>query len=735
MIPLRLVMENFAAHQRSVLDFTKFDSALLMGAKNGNPDVSNATGKTTVFRAIFWVLFGKSDFSIKEKVVRRGKSACSVEFTFEVGGTVYKIVRKLNKKSNTIDVTFARKEGREWVMEGLTCNTPTATNRKIEEVIGMNYDTGVSSIYFRQNDTFGFAGSRASNRKDILREILALGMWDLLQQDAKDCEKKLEDQREALHERLVQLGNVENEKETAQKRLASAETEITRVRDEVLLLEEDLAEINDALLEAKLAILGSKTAGAAESQTRLTEIDAETQLIEAQKTICRDQVKLNNRHLQDADENIGLLEKRLFNYSRWMLAVAERASDKAKATYSKLVICTPHPEEPQIPKYSRSSLAKKMLEQGEARREADSLGLQLKQLMSLEPGKECPTCLVEIENPAEVLARREARKIELMKAIDDIRLRLEGLDVAIAEESEAVRKADEAYVEMERAELMIAKFMANISEYHKSNEESQKKLNDLAQREYDLEKERLDISAAMESPTEPQQKADGLERLAEQARRQIREKQDILMECGVAQGNARGYLDELERRESECAALTEEGQKLARLSETYRKLAKAFGKDGIQAIIMENVTQDLQDYANSILKQVCDEQMSVSFVTQRQTGAGGWKEDFDIQIATRNSTEDFDDLSGGEQVRVAISLRLALSQLLMNRIGRNIQFLLLDEVDRDLDRQGIEALADVIRRLSKRFKILVITHNELMKEKFEHILVVQKGPDGSVLKQ
>jgi DNA repair exonuclease SbcCD ATPase subunit len=56
MIPIKLVMENFASHQHSVLDFTKFNSALIIGAKNDNPDVSNATGKTTIFRAIFWAL-------------------------------------------------------------------------------------------------------------------------------------------------------------------------------------------------------------------------------------------------------------------------------------------------------------------------------------------------------------------------------------------------------------------------------------------------------------------------------------------------------------------------------------------------------------------------------------------------------------------------------------------------------------------------------------------------------
>jgi len=736
MIPLKLVIENFASHQRSVLDFTKFDSALITGAKNGNLDVSNATGKTTIFRAIFWILFGKSDFSTKEKVVRRGKSSCMGEFVFVIGDNIYRVIRKLNKKSNTIDVSFARKDGKEWVTKGLTCNTPTMTNRKIEDIIGMNYETGINSLYFKQNDTFGFAGSKASNRKDILKEILNIGIWDVFQQDAKDCEKKLDEQREVLQNRLTHLANTEEEKGKSIKNLALAEQKMEIIKEEIGLLGGQLKLLNTDLMEVRILSANAGKTDIQTLQTKLVEIDDTTKQIVAKRSLFHNEVKSNNRHLQDADENINQLEKRLFGYSESALMVIERASDKAKKIFSDLAGCRlPAPKLPES-LYSHTSLEGKIQKRSVIQRKIDELNMQLKQLISLEPGNECPTCLSDIQNLNEVIAKRESRKLELIKYIEVERCNMHNLDIEINEEATAVKLADEAYVEMERTELIIAKFMANISEYHKRNSEIQKELADLTKTNSDCENKKIEISKMLESSGSSfQQMVSDIENNKEQLENQIREKNEILMKCGIIQGNMRGYLDELDRRESEKTALLEEDQKLTHLAETYRKLTKAFGKDGIQAIIMENVTEDLRDYANSVLKQVCDEQMSVNFVTQKQTGTGGWKEDFDIQIITKDSVENFDDISGGEQVRVAIALRLALSQLLMNRIGRNIQFLLLDEVDRDLDRQGVEALADVIHKLSKRFKILVITHNELMKEKFEHILVVQKGPDGSILKQ
>jgi len=736
MIPLRLVMDNFASHQHSVLDFTKFDSALIIGAKDGNSDVSNATGKTTIFRAIFWALFGKSDFSIKEKVVRRGKSSCSVEFRFSVGDAIYRVIRKLNKKSNTIDVNFAKKDGKEWVSSGFTCNTPTMTNRRIEDVVGVNYETGINSLYFKQNDTFGFAGSKASNRKDILKEILNIGIWDVFQQDAKDCEKKLDERCETLNDRLEHLADIDEEKEKTLGNLAVAEQEMEAVKGEIALLAEQLKSLDTELVNARVSAAGSSCTDVQKLQDRLAQIDDDMRRIAENRGLLHSAIKSNNSHLQTANEDIGCLEKRLFGYACSVLAVVERTNDKAKKTFLDLAVCKPIPPEFPTPSHSRATLEHKMRERSEVQRKIEESSLELKRLLSLEPGKECPTCLSDIRNPEEVVARRKGKERELTKCIEAERLKLRAIDDAIDAETTIIRQADEAYVEMERTELMIAKHMANISEYHRRNEENQEALEDFAAAERDHEIERVEIRRLLElSGVDPWQKVNDIECHKEQLESQIAEDNAVLMKCGIVQGNARGYLDELERRESEKAALLEEGQKLARLADTYKKLARAFGKDGIQAIIMENVTEDLKDYANAVLKQVCDEQMSVNFVTQRQTGTGGWKEDFDIQIITKDSVEDFDDLSGGEQVRIAIALRLALSQLLMNRIGRNIQFLLLDEVDRDLDRQGIEALADVIRKLSKRFKILVITHNELMKENFEHILVVQKGLDGSVLKQ
>ena len=47
----------------------------------------------------------------------------------------------------------------------------------------------------------------------------------------------------------------------------------------------------------------------------------------------------------------------------------------------------------------------------------------------------------------------------------------------------------------------------------------------------------------------------------------------------------------------------------------------------------------------------------------------------------------------------------------------------------------MDALAEVIHKLSHKLKILIITHNEEMKEKFDNIITVYKQQSGSTIRQ
>ncbi|MGV3615841.1 MAG: AAA family ATPase [Fimbriimonas sp.] len=86
-------------------------------------------------------------------------------------------------------------------------------------------------------------------------------------------------------------------------------------------------------------------------------------------------------------------------------------------------------------------------------------------------------------------------------------------------------------------------------------------------------------------------------------------------------------------------------------------------------------------------------------------------------------------LSGGEEDVVALSLRLALSELIQERSGQPMSLLILDEVFGSLDVERRQAVLDRLAALHGRFaQILVITHLEDIHQIADRVLYVSRDP-------
>ena len=189
--------------------------------------------------------------------------------------------------------------------------------------------------------------------------------------------------------------------------------------------------------------------------------------------------------------------------------------------------------------------------------------------------------------------------------------------------------------------------------------------------------------------------------------------------------------NEITKLQQDQIILQKEIDKLRGEYAVYDKLRDYFGKDGIQSVIIENVIEELENYSNETLAKICNEPTSISIKTQKQTDNGSWAETFEIMVKAGSRTDDFDTFSGGEKFRISLALRLALSNILSKRMGGVLKFLLLDEVSSNLDSKGLDMFISIVKQLGEELKILVITHNERLKERFEDIIVVSKGPNGS----
>jgi exonuclease SbcC len=166
----------------------------------------------------------------------------------------------------------------------------------------------------------------------------------------------------------------------------------------------------------------------------------------------------------------------------------------------------------------------------------------------------------------------------------------------------------------------------------------------------------------------------------------------------------------------------------------YQELAQAFGKKGLQAMLIETAIPELEDEANRLLGVMTDGRMQVSFHTQRPTRGGEAIETLDIKIKDDLGERPYELYSGGEAFRVNFAIRIALSHLLAQRAGAKLQTLVVDEGFGSQDADGRARLVEAIRAVQPEFeKILVITHLDELREMFPVRIEVNKTPAGSTI--
>ena len=174
MIPVKLRMKNFLSYEDEEFDFNKITAATVVG-KNGAGKSSFCTD------AISWSLYGigsKGGANDNHNYVTQGAESCTVEFTFELNDSTYKIVRSFNdrKSKSSVNLFLVTPDGDEIPK---TTGGYKETQRTIEGLLKMSYETFIASSMMFQGESGTFtSGMTDMERKETLISILNVGEWN-----------------------------------------------------------------------------------------------------------------------------------------------------------------------------------------------------------------------------------------------------------------------------------------------------------------------------------------------------------------------------------------------------------------------------------------------------------------------------------------------------------------------------------------------------------------------------
>ncbi len=257
------------------LDLTSIGVACMSGA--------NGAGKSALLDAFSWALWDIARAQ-SDELIRLGQTEMKVDVCFGLEGHIYRVRRSRQRifgkagqriaSRGTLDLHVWSGDDNGWCRTGngkervghvsgedessaggaattwwisLNASSMRDTQDRLRDLLRMDYNSFVSSVYLRQGRADEFTIRSASERKQVLAEILGLDYFDRLQelarQEARDHKVRVQMLETALSLATeVEKGFVDSLAELEDTKVALKECEL------------DIAEMNEQIEETKVRL-------------------------------------------------------------------------------------------------------------------------------------------------------------------------------------------------------------------------------------------------------------------------------------------------------------------------------------------------------------------------------------------------------------------------------------------------------------------------------------------------
>ncbi|ROR31387.1 exonuclease SbcC [Mobilisporobacter senegalensis] len=218
MKPVQLTMCGWGSYpERAVVDFTKFynDGLFLITGPTG-------AGKTTIFDAISFALYGDVSGKTREKTTVRSDFASPeidtyVELIFQHKGIEYKILRTpkyLRPKKRGDGFTTSNETAELSISDDPPIVNLNDVNRKMNEIMGINYEQFKKIAMIAQGEFLELL-VHSKDRVEILRNLFKTNQYEKLQyllaDKAKTLYRQIEEYRHKVDEAIHLIDTGENE--------------------------------------------------------------------------------------------------------------------------------------------------------------------------------------------------------------------------------------------------------------------------------------------------------------------------------------------------------------------------------------------------------------------------------------------------------------------------------------------------------------------------------------------
>lgn len=680
---------NFLSHSDTKLEF--YDGVTVFVGNNG-------AGKSSIIDAITFALFGKHSRKTNKSLIKRGTTQGFAKINFTINGKELQAERKIDVKGG-LAAQFSEKSNGEWlqIAAGERKQFGESMTHEVEKKIGLEFEKLKIASIVQQGELNSIIKAKPKEFKELLNAIIGIDKLDVASDAMKLVNKNF---REKIRQDIgyddthieilnLDLEKCHNELEKSKPLKDKLSSKREKSEKELLVLTEKLERETPKLDKLKQLELRKK---------ELREYAKEA-ILEI-----KNEIEEKERKILDCKgcfEYVGLAKDLQIKLEKEEFTIKDSLKRLQKLTNLKASLV------------EKQSLASK---------------LKLKD-------NKCPVCDSKVSklNP---LFQEEHLKQELEKN-EDVITTLQK-DIKLFEKnrfefSEKLQKAKESQATLRAHSI---KDQADLKKIQKDIEDKKvnvKKVPLIISTGNLVEVAQLDSHSKMlfENISQLELETKGFAEVNfVNLKESISEKQD-----------------ELSRIDQEIGAITE---KISEAEQQIKFLKKAISEvkvvrdyveelDTIQTNIFNRdgaVATSLRSWALNTISVKASEYLALLNTKIQRIFLSEKIRDVVISCYSRNEVLEIESLSGGEQVSVALALRLGMANLLG---ASHLNLIILDEPTTHLDAERRKSLVAVLSQLSNitnvgaPMQFIIITHDsEIFEDStVEHIYKFESTEQGS----
>ena len=687
---------DFLAHHDTKLDFSN-DATVFVG--------QNGAGKSSIIDAITFSLFGAHTRVLGSKrsnksLIRRGANKALVKIEFSANGKNFKAIRQIDAKG-TLTAQFLEKNGDEYlpIAEGERTQFGESMTKEVEKVLGMSYEKMKIASIVQQGELNAIIKAKPKEFKELLNTIIGIDRLDVAVESMKEVLKEFRKDIQTKH------GFDDTQIELLENRMNEFQNEITGSRPMMKKLEE-------------------------EKKVRETNIEKIQQEVE------KDSVKeIQLRELEDQKEELVSYAKDAIKKIQREVMEEERKVNECKGCFS--IVSKKGEIESRLFKLEEElqTITKELVEFEKKKIRFEEQG-EFANRLELKDGK-CPVCDSKVDhlNPLFQKEHLEEEIKTLNQKISQTKEKQVELENSIEKINDELRDAENADIKLKThnisTETELEKIAATIKEKIKKIKHIPITINSGQL----LEASSIDAHAKMkyEKILQIEKTSSGFnqEEFSEKKKNLIHNRdrlRQIDQEFGATTNRIENAEKQIEKNKVSLDELYKVRKYITKLEDIQKNVYSIDGP----------VAKSLRSWALEIISEKASEYLEKLNTKIQRIALSQKTRDVNITCYARSTMLELESLSGGEQVSIALSLRLGMAHLLGSS---NLNFMILDEPTTHLDSERRKSLVGVLSQLASlrgeeaSMQFIIISHDaEIFEDSsVENIYNFESGVNGTVV--